>query len=239
MEKFKLVKVDDFNFLSFDDDKVGIYFSTADENLDFNKNTEEGLLNLQNLKEWFNVKEVGYLNQTHSDKIFDYDGINHDGDAIITNKKQVLIGVFTADCVPVIIYDRKKIVVAAVHSGWKGTINCIVAKTIDRLIKDYNSEIKDIKVYIGPHNMKCCYEVSEELIETFKNKDIYKDTYINDGRNLSLKQCIIKQLNDKGICDDQINKLNMCTYCSKEYSFHSYRKSKEKSGRIFSFIFIK
>lgn len=128
---------------------------------------------------------------------------------------------------------------AAVHSGWKGTINCIVAKTIDRLIKDYNSEIKDIKVYIGPHNMKCCYEVSEELIETFKNKDIYKDTYINDGRNLSLKQCIIKQLNDKGICDDQINKLNMCTYCSKEYSFHSYRKSKEKSGRIFSFIFIK
>ena len=123
MKKFKLVKVDNFNFLSFDDDKVGIYFSTADENLDFNKNTEQGLLNLNNLKEWFNVKEVGYLNQTHSDKIFDYDGINHNGDAIITNKKQVLIGVFTADCVPVIIYDRKKLVVAAVHSGWKGTIN--------------------------------------------------------------------------------------------------------------------
>ncbi|KGM96095.1 laccase [Clostridium novyi A str. 4552] len=239
MKEANSFKVNNFEFLSYDSDKVGIYFSTAKGNLDFNKNTEDGLLNLQNLKEWFNVKEVGYLNQTHSDEIFNYDSMEHDGDALITNKKEVIIGVFTADCVPVIIYDRNNLVIAAIHSGWKGTINYIVSKTIDRLINDYNSKVEDLEIYIGPHNMMCCYEVSMELIETFKGSNVYKDTYVNDGRKLSLQKCIIKQLKDKGITNNQINTINMCTYCSKEYSFHSYRKTKEKSGRMFSFTFIK
>src|SRR3712207_9545829 len=115
----------------------------------------------------------------HSDDIYIYNGLKYDGDALITNKRRIAIGVFTADCVPVLIYDKKNLVVAAIHSGWKGTLNCIVSKTIDTMINRYNSNIKDLEIYIGPHNMMCCYEVSEELIHTFKSSNIYKEAKID------------------------------------------------------------
>ncbi|KEI01487.1 peptidoglycan editing factor PgeF [Clostridium botulinum] len=239
MKNFNILNVKGYQFLEYKSDSVGIYFSTSKRNLDFNKNNIIGLENLKKIKEWFNIKDVGYLNQVHSDNIYIYDGLKYDGDAIITNEKGIAIGVFTADCVPVLIYDKKNLVVAAIHSGWKGTLNCIVSKTIDKMVSKYNTDIKDLKVYIGPHNMMCCYEVSEELINTFKSSDIYKEAKINDGRNLSLQSCIEKQLNDKNITKNQIHSLNICTYCSREDKFHSYRRDKEESGRMFSFIFIK
>ncbi|CAG7840656.1 peptidoglycan editing factor PgeF [Clostridium haemolyticum] len=239
MKNFNILNKKNYEFLECKSDSVGIYFSTSKDGLDFNKNTTIGLKNLKKLKQWFNIKNIGYLNQVHSDDIYIYNGLKYDGDALITNKRRIAIGVFTADCVPVLIYDKKNLVVAAIHSGWKGTLNCIVSKTIDTMINRYNSNIKDLEIYIGPHNMMCCYEVSEELIHTFKSSNIYKEAKISKGRKLSLQSCIEKQLRDKDITKNQIHLLNMCTYCSREYKFHSYRRNKEESGRMFSFIFIK
>lgn len=239
MENINVLKINDFKFIEFKCDEVGIYFSTSEGSLDFNKNNEIGIKNLANLKKWFNVNNIGYLNQVHSDDIYTYDSLKHDGDAIITNEKGVAIGVFTADCVPVLIYDKRKYVIGAIHSGWKGTLNCIVSKTIEKMVDNYGSDIGDLQIFIGPHNSECCYEVSEELIEMFKSSDVYKKANINNGRKLSLAKCIKKQAQDKFIKNEQIHMVNMCTYCSKDYKFHSYRREKEKSGRMFSFIFIK
>ena len=149
------------------------------------------------------------------------------------------MGIFTADCVPVLIADNKNNVIAAVHSGWRSTIANIVGKTIIKMKESFGCNSENLKVFIGPHNKQCCYEVSEELISKFKNVDYLKNTDINNGRFLSLENCIIKQCKINGVRRENIITTQYCTFCSENVQFHSYRKSGKKSGRQFSLIYIK
>ena len=87
-----------------------------------------------------------YIRQIHSDKVFVYKGndeefIENEGDGIITNEKSVIVGAFTADCVPVLLVDEVKCVVGAVHSGWKGTFNDISNNAVEKMIKEYCSNV--------------------------------------------------------------------------------------------------
>jgi YfiH family protein len=227
-----------FEFIKFQYDNAVILFSTAKGGLNFNKNTEEGLQNLENIKEHYDLQTMGYLNQIHSDLIFNFDGNIKDGDALITDNAKTAIGVFTADCVPVILVDTTKGVIAAVHSGWKGTKSFIVSKTIERLQVDYGISAKDIRVYIGPHIGGCCYEISEELIDEFTSEDIYSNIKISNDNKLDLEKCILAQLTQKGIKKENISTTNACTACNKQYELYSYRFSKNKQGRMFSFIYL-
>ena len=231
--------INNYEFIKFKYDNVMILFSTAKDGLNFNKNTEEGLLNLENIKTNYDLQSIGYLNQIHSDLIFNYDGNVKDGDALITDKTKTAIGVFTADCVPVILVDTSKGVIAAVHSGWKGTKALIVSKTIERLQKDYGTKAVNIRAYIGPHIGGCCYEISRELIEEFTSEDIYSNIKINDQNKLDLEKCILAQLIDKGIKKENIFTTNICTACNKQYELYSFRNSKNKQGRMFSFVYLK
>ena len=109
------MEIESFNkykFIKFQVDNVVILFSTASGELNFNCHTDEGLMNLEKIKIYYNLQSIGYLNQIHSDLIFDFNGTIEDGDALITNKKNRAIGIFTADCVPVILVDtdRKSVV---------------------------------------------------------------------------------------------------------------------------------
>lgn len=234
----KILNKEGYEFINYSNSNAEFVFSTAKNNLNLSKNSKEGINNLENLKEWFELKEVGYLNQTHSDYIYVYDGKIHEGDAIITEEKNIAVGIFTADCVPILMYDKTNNVIAAVHSGWKGTEMGIASKTIDKLIKNYGAKAEDLVVCIGPHIGGCCYEVSEELIELFKNNSMYKDIDFHDGRKLNLKKCIIHQLKYKGVLEDNIHDVNICTFCNKEYETYSYRRN-DKESRLFSFIFLK
>ncbi|UZW12415.1 peptidoglycan editing factor PgeF [Clostridium pasteurianum] len=233
------IVIDNYKFINFKDDNININFSTAKNNLDFNINTSEGLNNLENIKQWFGVQSVGYLRQTHSDKICLYDGVIHEGDAIITDKPHTAIGIFTADCVPVLIYSKTRAVIAAVHSGWKGTLSQIVYKTIKKIISLFSINIEDIRVYIGPHNRECCYEFGEDVAEQFYNKDIYRNLKIYENGKLNLETCIKKQITETGVPEKNIKSLNICTYCNEEYDLFSYRKQKINYGRMYSFIYIK
>ncbi|MPN48705.1 hypothetical protein SDC9_196317 [bioreactor metagenome] len=86
--------------------------------------------------------------------------------------------------------------------------------------------------------MECCYEVGDDLIEEFKNQEIYKNVSISTGKNISLKNCIINQLKSLGIEENQITSIDICTYCNNKFNLHSYRKQRENSGRMFSFIYM-
>lgn len=234
----ELIK-DDMKFLSFNDDNVSINFSTAFNKIDFKKSAIEGKKNIQRLEDIFALGNVLYLNQIHSDKIIDCkDNLiapkgEIDGDAIITNKKNVGIGVFAADCTPVIVYDKEKQVIAAVHSGWRGTFDEIAKKTCKYMIDNYGCN--NLDVIIGPHIRQCCYEVSRELGEKFQRK--FGDEVV-DNRNLSLEKCIISQLS--GIVNmTNIKSLGKCTFCDTSEEFHSFRKTGKNSGRLFAFIFLK
>lgn len=228
-------------FIKFECGNAVILFSTAKNGLNFNKNTNEGLHNLKKIKENYQLQDVGYLNQIHSDKILSFDirVNNQEGDALITDKTKTAVGIFTADCVPVILVDNSKGVIAAIHSGWKGTKALIVSKTIERLQETYGSISKDIKVYIGPHIGGCCYEVSSDLIEEFTSEDIYCNIKISNKNKLDLQKCIMAQLMSKGIKETNISTTNICTACNKQYELYSYRFSQNKFGRMFSFVYLK
>ncbi|MFL0249933.1 peptidoglycan editing factor PgeF [Clostridium neuense] len=226
-----------YEFIEIEDENIHLYFSTAKNNLNFNLKSEEGLENINNLKGWFDLDNVGYLNQVHGDSIYRYDEKVHDGDAIISNKKNIAVGVFTADCVPILIYDREKEIFAAVHSGWKGTLSCIVEKTVIKMKEEFGCDTKKIGAVIGPHNMVCCYEFGYDVAKKFSEVPIYRNEKIYLNGKLNLQRCIEKQLQNVEV--KNIKSLNQCTSCSKRYKFHSYRRDGSVAGRMFSFIFIK
>lgn len=232
------ILIDDFEFIKVDLGGATAIFSTGKSGLDFNKNTEEGLRNIEGIKNWFKLKEVGYMNQIHSDSVIVYDEQIREGDALITNEENTAVGIFTADCVPILLYDKRNKAIAAIHSGWRGTFSCIVLRTIESMEKQYGTKAEDLVAYIGPHMHQCCYEVSNEIIEQFKNHDIYKGIDISKGRMLSMTKCIIHQLRTKGVKEENIKDLDICTFCNEEYELHSYRKSTNKYGRMFSFIYL-
>ncbi|MBK1813797.1 peptidoglycan editing factor PgeF [Clostridium sp. YIM B02505] len=236
--------LNDFQILTYEDSLVELGVTTAFNNANFKFDTEEGKNNLTKLKNALEVKKICYLKQIHSDKIIivNDDEILNDqveGDSLITSSVNTIIGIFTADCVPVLIWDSNKKVIAAVHSGWKGTFDSIVKKTIEVMIKDFNCESSSIKIFIGPHIRQCCYEVSEELIDKFKKNYLYEEEDINNGRFLSLEKCIEVQLKYLGINKDNIIKSTSCTLCEKNTKLHSYRKDGEHSGRMFTYIYFK
>lgn len=244
----KKLNINDFkefkDFWILEGEKINIAFSNAKMDRSFNRHTEDGVNNLLSLKEDFGVEEVQYIRQIHSDKVFVYnksekDFIENEGDAIVTNEKSVIIGAFTADCVPVILVDEVTSTIGAIHSGWKGTFNDISKKATEKMIKDFNCEAKNIKAYIGPHIRQCCYEVSEELKEIFIEKFNISSEKLFNGRNLSMELCIEEDLKSIGIKDENIYSLNLCTHCEKENKLFSYRGSNGIYGRLFSFSYIK
>lgn len=244
----KVLNVDDFkefkDFWVLEGEKINIVFSNAKMDRSFNRHTVEGVNNLLSLKEDFGVCDVQYIKQIHSNDVLVYDKnqkdfIENEGDAIVTNEKSVIVGAFTADCVPVILIDETTSTIAAIHSGWKGTFNNISKKAVEKMIKDFNCDANNIKAYIGPHIRQCCYEVSEELKEKFINKFNIASEKLFKDRNLSMELCIEEDLKSIGVKEGKIYSLNLCTHCEKENKLFSYRKSNGTYGRLFSFSYIK
>ncbi|MGL5647558.1 MAG: polyphenol oxidase family protein [Clostridium sp.] len=227
--------------LILEDGNIIIGFSTAEENRSFNRNTDEGRECLNSLKEEFEVNEIFYLKQIHSDVIYTCNKEEkfneREGDAIITEERNIMIGAFTADCVPIIIKCGN--VIGAVHSGWKGTISNIVYKTLSKMEKEFEISKDEVKVYIGPHIRKCCYEISEELKDRFLNETKIEEKELFDGRNLSMEKVIERDCLKFGVKEENIFSLNLCTYCEEKIKLHSYRKSDGAYGRLFTFAIIK
>lgn len=223
--------------LNIKDENMNIYFTTAENNINYKFDTIEGVNNLYKLQKKFDLNNVLYLNQIHSNMVLNGDEKifkgDIEGDSIVCSKSKMAIGVFTADCVPIMIYDKSKNVIAAVHSGWKGTFGNIVGETINVMKAKYGCD--DIKAIIGPHIRQCCYQVSNELIDKFSGT--YNKTYIKGERNLNMEKYIKNQLVDY-IKEENITTLNLCTFCSERPEFYSFRKKGKEAGRMFSFIFM-
>ena len=165
--------------------------------------------------------QVATMDQTHSSEIaFADSNISYKCDGIYTNKIKLPLVVKTADCVPLLMESSKG--VSATHAGWRGLEKSIFEKSLDI------HEISSLKISIGPHARKCCYEVGVEFLKTFNNSiNKVKDKYYLDLTK-NIKQFAFENninLEDTGVC----------TICNKEY--FSYRKNKTNE-RQFSFIWI-
>lgn len=229
-----------FTLLNFREDEFNICISTAENGIDFkigNKNFKE---NISQLKKILNLDDICYLKQTHSTSVLTNRGFHGEveGDAIITSERNIGIGVFTADCVPILIWDKYRKIIAAIHSGWKGTYNNIIQKTVSKLVEQYSCDSSNLKALIGPHIKSCCYEVDLDLINKFKSLEIFKnEEEINKGRYLDLEQCVRIELLGCGLKIENVYSTPYCTNCEEEVRLHSYRKTKEDSGRLFSVIY--
>lgn len=175
--------------------------------------------------------------QIHSDIItyVDKPGPVGESDALYTDKINIGLIVTVADCTPIFLYDPYKKVIAAVHSGWRGTQQDILGKTINKLVQVYNSKPDDIYAYIGPSICQKCYEVGSEVAELFDEKYLIpkNDKYLLDVRG----NCYDALLNS-GIPKEQIEISELCTYEQKDL-LHSYRRDGKLSGRMMGVIAIK
>ena len=150
--------------------------------------------------------------------------------------------VFTADCVPIAIIDKKNKAIGAVHAGWRGTYEKIAQKTIEEMSKKYNTNVEDIVCVIGPSIGPCCYEVSKELIEKFNTNltNCEEKFYIIEEERYYLDLWKVNEyiLKASGVNKNNIINLNLCTSCNSD-KFHSYRKHQQTSERIGMIIEIK
>tara|TARA_X000000368_G_scaffold272763_1_gene216260 strand:- start:27 stop:695 length:669 start_codon:yes stop_codon:yes gene_type:complete len=218
------------NYISYQTEKH-LLFTTC-----FNKDLSSQNILSRILKEHnLDNKLLTSVDQIHSDKVLviDKSGNHGEADGLITSSKNNLILLIkTADCVPVFIYDNSVGNYGIVHAGWKGVKQKIHLKAIDKFI-DLGSDINNLNFVMGPSIKSCCYEVGEEMIDYFGDS-IKKN---KGSLFLDLNQSISADLKNRGVEEDKIKIDNMCTY--EHSSLHSYRRDKEKSGRMLSFIVIK
>jgi len=176
--------------------------------------------------------------QTHSDNIgvittetLEYNW--SDTDALITQLPNVIIGVLSADCVPVLLADPRKGVIASIHAGWKGTAKSIVPKTIEKMQDLFGSDPIDIIAGIGPSISCDQYEVGEEVANYFRVESQVKKPNGKSCLNLWIENEI--QLLESGIKKENISVAGMCTFSNPDL-FYSARRDGFKTGRMASFI---
>ena len=160
-------------------------------------------------------------------------------DAVITNLKGVCVAVKTADCVPVLLFDSKRKVVAAVHAGWRGTIQNIVFVTIQKMIKEFGTDPSDLIAGIGPSISPEVYEVGEEVWKQFDTEFyIASNPEKADKKLLDLWNANYQQLIKAGVPVKQIEVARTCTFSDPD-RFFSARRDGIKTGRMGTGIMIK
>ena len=191
-------------------------------------------------------KKIILLNQVHSNKFHYIDmhsklNKKFEGDALVTDKRNIPIAVLTADCAPVLIYDDSKQMIAAIHAGWKGSYKNIIKKVVKFMIKKGCSP-KNITAAIGPCISSNNYEVREDFIKKFIKKDKKNIIFFKKTKKknyFSLNKYIHFQLNSLNI--KKIDIINKDTFNSKN-NFFSARRSISRNendyGRNISIIMI-
>lgn len=167
-----------------------------------------------------------------------------DVDALITNCPGVVLACFVADCVPILLLDKVKGVIAVAHSGWRGTVEQIGSKTVEKMKLEFDSKVEDIIVGIGPSICCDCYEVSEDVANIFQNtyteseqKKIIYTGKVAGKYQLDLWEANKINLLNVGILSENITVTDICTCCNSNTLF-SHRASQGKRGNLGAFLML-
>ena len=163
-------------------------------------------------------------------------GETFEADGLITDLSGVPIMVFYADCVPILMADTKKGVIAAVHSGWRGTEKKIVQNAVSIMVNEFGADPRDIKAAIGPSIGACCFETGSEVAELFE--DEFKKPHKNGKFKVDLWSKNKQMLKDMGVPEENIEVLGICTVCRSDL-LYSYRTHGEQTGRMGAVIMLK
>ena len=167
-------------------------------------------------------------------------------DAMITNLPGVAIGVRTADCIPVLLYDPVRTAAAAIHSGWRGTVFKIIGKTVSKMQSAYASQPSDILAFIGPGICVDCFQVGEEVALNFKEAGFDINSLwsfrgpktgngMEGGHHIDLKEACRQTLVESGLKNENIQISGLCTYEDNDL-LYSARKEGIECGRNITYI---
>lgn len=187
-------------------------------------------------------------------------------DGHITDEPGILLAVQTADCIPVIVADRKKRAVGAFHAGWRGTVKRIVEIGVGRMRLEFGSQPEDMVAAIGPGNGVCCYAVGEEVLSEFESqfsygRELFREVYdadvvrqkypmlfltqrapghspIGPSLHVDLIEANRRQLLAAGLKAESISVVGGCTQCHQGL-FYSHRGSKGRTGRMMAVVGMK
>lgn len=167
-----------------------------------------------------------------------------DVDGLVTNVPGICLVTFYADCVPLFFVDPVKRVVGLSHSGWRGTVGKIGKRTVELMEKEYGCNPREIYAAIGPSICQDCYEVSEEVVEQFRQQfhpsDWERLFYQKENGRFQLNLWNANELilREAGICEDHIAVTNVCTHCNSDVLF-SHRTTGDKRGNLAAFLALK
>lgn len=188
---------------------------------------------------WPPEEDRATLKQIHSTRVAvaDRPGAWGEGDALVTSAPGLFVAVKTADCIPILLVDPVRRVVAAVHAGWRGTAGNIVRSTIDTMVSEFHTNTAVVWAAVGPGIGKCCYEVSGDVAVQFAPW-LPEHTGAADGTMLDLTEVNRRQMIHAGVASTRIlTSEGWCTQCGDE--LHSFRRDGERSGRMLSAIRIR
>ena len=234
------------------DFRIPFYKSTqnklTDEQIEKNKNSYKKICKVIGIE----YNDIVKTNQVHKDiikKVNDkvnknepdfFEEIYEGTDGLVTNKKNLAICTTNADCIVLMMYDTKKNVIANVHSGWRGTIQKVSAKTIEKMEQIYGCNPKNIICCISPSIRKCHFEVDEDVKNMFENsfKDISKFASKENKWHIDTVKINIEILKEKGLKEENIIDSKICTVCNSNL-IHSYRGSNKHNGLEMGIIELK
>lgn len=200
---------------------------------------ENVLSNVEIVKNSLGFSKFHKATQAHTDKVLVIDKDNMENysfeklnkeefDGYITKDSNIATLITTADCNPIIIYDKAKDVVANVHAGWKGVINRIYINAINLMQEKFNSNVEDLVICVGPSIRKCCFTSQEESFkEKFTSVFKYEEDYLeyeedNTTFHIDLIEILKHEFKNVGVKDSQIHIAPICTRCNTQ-DFFSYR----------------
>ena len=200
---------------------------------------ENVLGNLEKVRNSVGFSDVHKACQAHTDKVlvinkenekeYEFSKLSKEEyDGYIVDKPGIATLITTADCNPIIIYDKSKNVVANVHAGWKGVINRIYINAIKLMQEKYESKVEDLVICIGPSIRKCCFTSQEEAFkEKFTSVFEYAEDYLEYEEDkvtfhIDLIKILKHEFENVGVDESQIHVAPICTRCSID-DFFSYR----------------
>jgi len=224
-----------FRQSSFRLDSSGLYRAEALDPLSW---LEHGFGTRSSLT-WPSAQNLAKVRQVHSNKVVvaTRPGDLGEGDALISNVPGLTLAIRTADCLPILIADAENHAVAAVHAGWRGTVQEIVLEAVRAMATEYGSRPENLLIAIGPGIGACCYEVGPDVAKQF-SRFFPERQDLNGSAKIDLAESSVRQLRRNGGRTGQIDSSGLCTRCLAE-QFHSYRRDGEAAGRMVSAIGIR
>lgn len=238
----------------YGDFNINLYCGDDENNIAENRRELCSLLGIESARlivpHQIHGTEICHIGKDYFDKGM-HPGMTDGVDAVMTDMRNVCIGISTADCIPVIIYDPEHHAACAIHAGWRGTVGFIAYKAVKAMCDRYNSRPSVMRAVIGPGISVNNFEVGDEVYDRFRlagfdmsrisrkypagsnGEDLFSEKW-----HIDLWECNRLQLVDAGINNDNIHVAGICTYDCKE-DFFSARRLGIDSGRIYTGIVLR